>query len=77
MATEAGQETEPVAGTSRAEVNEHLDTQSALVRQMNQMQQMMGTIMDKMQKWEASEQEQNAVESETESVDVDSPARGR
>ena len=23
MATEAGQETEPVAGTSRAEVNEH------------------------------------------------------
>ena len=33
--------------------------------------------MDKMQKWEASEQEQNAVESETESVDVDSPARGR
>ena len=62
-----------MAGTSRAEINEHLDTQSALVRQMNQMQQMMGTIMDKMQKWEAYEQEQIAVESET----VDSPARGR
>ena len=47
-----------MAGTSWAEVNEHLDTQSALVRHMNQMQQMMGTIMDKMQKLEASEQEQ-------------------
>ena len=60
--------------TSRAEANEHLNTQSALVRQLTQMHQMMGTIMDKMQKWQACEQ--TAVKSETESVD-DSPARGR
>ena len=46
-----------------------------MVEQMHQMQQMMGAITNKFQKWEAEREQTVAAESENKSVG-DSPARG-
>ena len=77
MATEAaGQDEEPVAsGTSFFQPKENVDTHLTMAEQMHQMQQMMGAIMNKFQKWEAEHDQTVAAESENESVG-DSPARG-
>ena len=72
MVTEAGQDEEPVAGTSFSQPKENVDTHLTMAEQMHQMQQMIGAIMNKFQKWEA---EHDQTESENESVG-DSPARG-
>ena len=51
MATElAGQDEEPVAGTSFSQPKESVDTHLTMAEQMHQMQQMMGAIMNKFQK---------------------------
>ena len=42
MATEAGQDEEPVAGTSFSQPKENVDTHLTMAEQMHQMQQMMG-----------------------------------
>ena len=75
MATEAGQDEEPVAGTSFSQPKESVDTHLTMAEQMHQLQQMMGAIMNKFQKWEAEHDQTVAAESENESVG-DSPARG-
>jgi len=75
MATEAGQDEEPVAGTSFSQPKESVDTHLTMAEQMHEMQQMMGAIMNKFQKWEAEHDQTVAAESENESVG-DSPARG-
>ena len=75
MATEAGQDEEPVAGTSLSQPKESVDTHLTMAEQMHQMQQMMGAIINKFQKWEAEHDQTVAAESENESVG-DSPARG-
>ena len=75
MATEAGQDEEPAAGTSFSQPKENVDTHLTMAEQMHQMQQMMGAIMNKFQKWEAENDQTVAAESENESVG-DSPARG-
>ena len=46
-----------------------------MVEQMHQMQQMMGAITNKFQKWEAEREQTVAAESENKSAG-DSPARG-
>ena len=74
MATEAGQDEEPVAGTSFSQPMENVDMHLTMAEQMHQMQQMMGAIMNKFQKWEAEHDQTVAAESENESVG-DSPAR--
>ena len=76
MATEAGQDEEPVDGTSFSQPKENVDTHLTMAEQMHQMQQMMGAIMNKFQKWKAEHDQTVAAESENESVG-DSPARGR
>ena len=53
MATEAGQDEEPVASTSFSQPKESMDTHLTMAEQMHKMQQMMGAIMNKFQKWEA------------------------
>ena len=75
MATEAGQDEEPVDGTSFSQPKENVDTHLTMAEQMHQMQQMMGAILNKFQKWEAEHDQTVAAESENESVG-DSPARG-
>ena len=75
MATEAGQDEEPVDGTSFSLPKENVDTHLTVAEQMHQMQQMMGAIMNKSQKWKAEHDQTVAAESENESVS-DSPARG-
>ena len=75
MATEAGHDEEPVAGTSFSQPKENVDMHLTMAEQMHQMQQMMGAIMNKFQKWEAEHDQTVAAESENESVG-DSPARG-
>ena len=75
MATEAGQDEEPVASTSFSQPKENMDMHLTMAEQMHQMQQMMGAIMNKFQKWEAEHDQTVAAESENESVG-DSPARG-
>ena len=73
MATEAGQDEEPVAGTSFSQPKEKVDTHLMMAEQMHQM---MGAIMNKFRrKWEAEHDQIVAAESENESVG-DSPARG-
>ena len=72
MATEAGQDEEPLAGTSFSQPKENVDTHLTMAEQM---QQMMGAIINKFQKWEAEHDQTVAAESENESVG-DSPARG-
>ena len=52
-----------------------MDTHLTMAEQMHQMQQMMGAILNKFQKWEAEHDQTVAAESENESVG-DSPARG-
>ena len=68
MATEAGQDEEPAAGTSFSQPKENVDTHLTMAEQMHQMQQMMGAIMNKFQKWEAENDQTVAAESENESV---------
>ena len=75
MATEAGQDEEPVAGTSFSQPKENMDMHLTMAEQMQQMQQMMGAIMNKFQKWESEHEQTVAAESENESVG-DNPARG-
>ena len=75
MATEAGQDEEPVAGTSFSQPKENMDMHLTMAEQMHQMQQMMGAIMNKFQKWGAEHDQSVAAESENKSVG-DSPARG-
>ena len=75
MATEAGHVEEPVAGTSFSQPKENVDMHLTMAEQMHQMQQMMGAIMNKFQKWEAEHDQTVAAESENGSVG-DSPARG-
>ena len=72
MATEAGQDEEPAAGTSFSQPKENVDTHLTMAEQMHQM---MWAIMNKFQKWEAEHDQTVAAESENESVG-DSPARG-
>ena len=75
MATEAGQDEEPAAGTSFSQPKENVDTHLTMAEQMHQMQQMMGAIMNKSQKWKAEHDQTVAAESENESVG-DISARG-
>ena len=75
MATQAGQDEEPAAGTSFSQPKENVDRHLTMAEQLHQMQQMMGAIMNKFQKWEAEHDQTVAAESENESVG-DSPARG-
>ena len=53
MATEAGQDEEPVGGTSFSQPKENMDMHLTMAEQMHKMQQMIGAIMNKFQKWEA------------------------
>ena len=77
MATEAGQDEEPVASTSFSQPKENMDMHLTMAEQMHQMQQMMGAIMNKFQKWEAEHDQTVAAESETESLWVTAlPAAG-
>ena len=46
MATEAGQDEEPAAGTSFSQPKENVDTHLTMAEQIHQMQQMMGAIMN-------------------------------
>ena len=73
MATEAGQDEEPVAGTSFSQSKENLDMHLTMAEQM---QQMIGAIMNKFQKWEAEHDQTVAAESETESVGDTLPGAG-
>ena len=61
MATEAGQEKEPVAGTSFSQPTENKDIHLTMAE--HQMQKMMGAIMNKFQKQEAQHEQTVAVES--------------
>ena len=53
-----------------------MDTNFTMAEQMHQMQEMMGAIMNKFQKWEAEHDQTVTAESENESVG-DKSARGR